>query len=40
MGDAFNNIHPELTCAHAYQILTTPIDQLESKSDFYMAAAH
>ena len=40
MVDAFNNIHPELTCAHAYQILTTPIDQLESKSDFYMAAAH
>ncbi len=40
MVEDFNNIHPELTCDHAYQILSTPIDQLESKSDFYMAAAH
>ena len=40
MVEDFNNIHPELTCDHAYQILSTPIDQLESKSDFYTAAAH
>ena len=40
MVDAFNNIHPELTCYNAYQILKTPIDQLESKSDLYTAAAH
>jgi len=40
MVEDFNNIHPELTCDHAYQILSTPIDQLESKSDLYTAAAH
>ena len=40
MVEAFNNIHPELTCSNAYQILKTPIDQLESKSDLYTAAAH
>ncbi len=40
MVEDFNNIHPELTCDHAYQILSTPIDRLESKSDFYTAAAH
>ncbi|BEV36082.1 HEAT repeat domain-containing protein [Synechococcus sp. M16CYN] len=36
----FNNIHPELTCERAYNILSTPLDKIVSQSDFYMAAAH
>ena len=36
----FDNIHPGLTCDHARHILSLPIDELDSKSDFYMAAAH
>lgn len=36
----FNNIHLGLTQADAIGILNTPIDQLESSSDYYMAAAH
>ena len=35
----FDNIHPGLTCDHARHILSLPIDELESQSDFYMAAA-
>ena len=36
----FDNIHPGLTCNHARHILSLSINELESKSDFYMAAAH
>ena len=36
----FDNIHPGLTCDHARHILSLPIDELDSQSDFYMAAAH
>ena len=36
----FDNIHPGLTCDHARHILSLPIDELETNSDFYMAAAH
>lgn len=37
---AFDNIHPGLTQPEAIRMLLTPIDQLESQSDPYMAAAH
>ena len=40
MVGRFDNIHPELTCDHAHRILSTPVDQLESQSDLYMAASH
>ena len=40
MTGRFDNIHPELTCEHARQILLQPIDELESQSDYYMAASH
>lgn len=40
MAGRFDNIHPELTCEHARQILLQPIDELESQSDYYMAASH
>ena len=40
MSGAFDNIHPGLTQPDAIRMLLTPIDQLESQSDPYMAAAH
>ena len=40
MTGRFDNIHPELTCEHARQILLRPLDELESQSDYYMAACH
>ena len=40
MTGRFDNIHPELTCEHARQILLQPINELESQSDYYMAASH
>ncbi|QNI53159.1 phycoerythrobilin:Cys-82 alpha-phycoerythrin lyase/ CpeY subunit [Synechococcus sp. BIOS-E4-1] len=40
MTGRFDNIHPELTCEHARQILLRPINELESQSDYYMAASH
>ncbi len=40
MTGRFDNIHPELTCEHARQILLQPIHELESQSDYYMAASH
>ena len=40
MTGRFDNIHPELTCEHARQILLQPIDELESQSDYYMAVSH
>ena len=40
MTGRFDNIHPELTCEHARQILRRPINELESQSDYYMAASH
>ena len=36
----FDNIHPGLSCDNAVQILKTAVDDLESQSDLYMAAAH
>ena len=36
----FNNIHQGLTCAEARRILSLSVADLESQSDFYMAAAH
>ena len=36
----FDNIHPGLSCQNALQILKTPVGDLESQSDLYMAAAH
>lgn len=36
----FDNIHPGLTCEHARAILATPLQELESSSDLYTAAAH
>jgi len=40
MSGRFDNIHPELTCEHARQILLQPINELDSQSDYYMAASH
>jgi len=40
MTGRFDNIHPELTCEHARRILLQPINELESQSDYYMAASH
>ena len=40
MTGRFDNIHPELTCQHARQILLQPINELDSQSDYYMAASH
>ena len=40
MPGRFDNIYPELTCEHAIRILCMPIEQLESQSDLYTAAAH
>ena len=40
MTGRFDNIHPELTCEHARQILLQPIDKLESQSDYYTAVSH
>jgi len=40
MAGRFDNIHPELTCEHARQILLQPINELEAQSDYYMAASH
>ena len=36
----FDNIHPGLSCGNALSILATPVEELESQSDLYMAAAH
>lgn len=36
----FNNIHLGLTQQEAIRILSLPLEQLESKSDYYMAASH
>ena len=40
MAGAFDNIHPGLTHEEALRLLALPVDQLESQSDPYMAAAH
>ena len=40
MTGRFDNIHPELTCEHARRILLQPMNELESQSDYYMAASH
>ncbi|MDB4379501.1 bilin biosynthesis protein CpeY [bacterium] len=40
MMGRFDNIHPELSCEQARIILASSPDQLDSQSDFYMAAAH
>ncbi len=42
MGDSgrFNNLHPGLSHDEALRILALPVEQLESSSDRYMAAAH
>ena len=40
MAGAFDNIHPGLSQEEAIRLLTAPIDELESQSDPYMAAAH
>ena len=40
MDGRFNNIHQGLTCAEARRILSLSVEDLESQSDFYMAAAH
>ena len=40
MTGRFDNIHPGLTCEHARQILRQPVNELESKSDYYTAASH
>ncbi|CAK6691232.1 HEAT repeat domain-containing protein [Synechococcus sp. BA-124 BA4] len=42
MGDSgrFNNLHPGLSHDEALRILALPVEQLESGSDRYMAAAH
>ena len=36
----FNNIHLGLSQQEAIRILSLPLEQLESKSDYYMAASH
>lgn len=40
MTGRFDNIHPELTCQHARQILLQPVNELDSQSDYYTAASH
>ena len=40
MAGRFDNIHPGLTCEHARQILLQPVNELESKSDYYTAVSH
>ena len=40
MTGRFDNIHPELTCQHARQILLQSINELDAQSDYYMAASH
>ncbi|MAF40909.1 MAG: bilin biosynthesis protein CpeY [Cyanobium sp. ARS6] len=40
MTGRFDNIHPELTCKQARKILLQSIDDLDSQSDYYMAASH
>ena len=40
MDGRFNNIHQGLTCVEARRILSLSVADLESQSDFYMAAAH
>ena len=40
MTGRFDNIHPELTCQHARQILLQPVNELDAQSDYYMAASH
>ena len=40
MAGRFDNIHPGLTCDHAREIIRSPVKELESQSDVYMAAAH
>lgn len=37
---AFDNIHPGLSQHEAIRLLQVPVDELESQSDPYMAAAH
>ena len=37
---AFDNIHPGLSQGDAIRLLSTPLEELESQSDPYMAAAH
>ncbi len=36
----FDNIHPGLTCDHALHLLMKPVNEQDSESDFYTAAAH
>ena len=40
MAGALDNIHPGLSQEEAIRLLTAPIDELQSQSDPYMAAAH
>ena len=40
MTGAFDNIHPGLSQGDAIRLLSTPLEELESQSDPYMAAAH
>ena len=40
MVGRFDNIHPGLTCDHAREIIRSPVEELESQSDVYMAVAH
>lgn len=40
MTGRFDNIHQGLSCDEARRIIALPVDQLESQSDLYMAAAH
>ena len=40
MSSSFDNIHPGLSQAGSLQILSTPVSQLDSMSDYYMAASH
>ena len=40
MAGAFDNIHPGLSQDEAIRLLLMPVEELESQSDPYMAAAH
>ena len=40
MAGEFDNIHQGLTQLGALKILKSSVEELESKSDFYMAASH
>jgi len=40
MAGAFNNIHPGLSHGEALRLLALPLEELDSGSDYYMAASH